>query len=564
MSQEPSLEERVERLERMVAEIHAGIVNPPARPVRTAVPTRPSRISVPADPRRVEAWAHQSEQWLGRVGLGLLFLGLVYLFNYSIEQGWITPMVRVGVGLAIGSILLGLGLRLRDRRRSYSHLLLAGAVAVFYVTGFAANQLYLLISYGAALAYMTGVMVLAFALARRQDHPSLASLGALGGLMTPLLLHRESAAVLELTVYGALVVGWAGALYWLRGWHSLLWTYAVGGLATLGIASAHATGNQRWAVEAALLLTWGLGAALPFVRGLLRSDRRASRFWGVVPLSVQLRLLGVGVTTTVIILSGEMWDFGDLASGALFLLAAVLFGGFAWIGTRTPNRIARAAAPVAAALCATGTFVALNDYPAYVTILALQALLFVYAGSHRRFAGMEWVGHAVFAGLVISYLGESWAAKQLAFDSLAINYLVMIALITAASFWRSAPRTGLLPSPPITPWLYRLAAHALFLLWLSRELEALSVGTGAVTLGWGIYGAILLLLALRLRPGSGMIALQLVAFSALGLAVIKLIAVDLTRVAMVWRILLFMGFGAAFLALSSRFKPRLTEPRGES
>jgi hypothetical protein len=33
---------------------------------------------------------------------------------------------------------------------------------------------------------------------------------------------------------------------------------------------------------------------------------------------------------------------------------------------------------------------------------------------------------------------------------------------------------------------------------------------------------------------------------------------------MVWRILLFMGFGAAFLALSSRFKPRLTEPGGES
>ena len=58
----------------------------------------------------------------------------------------------------------------------------------------------------------------------------------------------------------------------------------------------------------------------------------------------------------------------------------------------------------------------------------------------------------------------------------------------AASFWRSAHRTGLLPSPRVTPWLYRLAAHALFLLWLSRELEALSIGTGAVTVTDGDPG----------------------------------------------------------------------------
>jgi hypothetical protein len=568
MNRESSLEERVERLEHMVAEIHASLGTAAERPAASApaapVPpaSHPSAHRTPAapDPRRAEAWAHFSEQWLGRVGLGLLFLGLVYLFNYSIEQGWITPAVRVGVGLAIGSLLLALGLRLRENRRSYSHLLLAGAVAVYYVTGFAANQLYLLVSYGAALAYMTGVMVLAFALARRQDHPSLASLGALGGLVTPLLLHRESAAVLELCVYGALVVGWAGLLYWLRGWPSLLWTYAVGGLATLGIAASHAAGDQRWAVEAALLLTWALGAALPFVRGRLKADRRGQRFWGIVPLGLQLRVLGVGITSGVIVLTETMWTMSDAASGALFLVAAALFGMFAWVGTRTPNRVARAAAPVAAALCATGTFLALGQEPARVAVLSAEALLFVYAGHIRRLAGVEWVGHTLFAALVIAFLGESYQARTIAFDLLSFTQLAMILMIVAASFWRSAPRTGLLPAHRFTPWVYRLAAHALFMLWLSRELSPLSSGTGAVTLAWGVYGAILLLFALRMRPGPTMIALQLVAFSALALAVIKLIAVDLTRIAMVWRILLFMGFGGAFLALSSRFKPRGENP----
>ncbi|MBV9773588.1 MAG: DUF2339 domain-containing protein, partial [Gemmatimonadetes bacterium] len=297
MTPDPSLEERVARLERMVAELHAQLASRPAPVPSVPVPsvpeplapapedrTRPSpaRDDVAAAPRaaRAEVWAHHSEQWLGRVGLGLLFLGLVYLFNYSIEQGWITPVVRVAVGLLIGSVLLAFGLRLERTRRSYSQLLLAGALAVFYVTGFAASQLYLLVSYGVALAFMTGVMVLGLTLARRQDHPSLASLGALGGLATPLLLHRESAAVVELSVYGALVVVWTGALYWLRGWPSLLWTYAVGGVAALSIAAEHATGGERWIVQGSLLLTWALGAVMPFVRGILKDDRRGRRFRG--------------------------------------------------------------------------------------------------------------------------------------------------------------------------------------------------------------------------------------------------------------------------------------------
>jgi len=272
MTPDPSLEERVARLESMVAEIHARLV---ANPAPAAAESANKARSLLARGRsaplpRAEAWAHRSEQWLGRVGLGLLFLGLVYLFNYSIEQGWITPLVRVAIGLLIGGVLLAFGLRLRSTRRSYSQILLAGALAVFYVTGFAASQLYLLVSYGAAFVYMAAVMALALALARRQDHPSLASLGALGGFATPLLLHRESAAVMELSVYGALVVAWTGALYWLRGWPALLWTYAVGGVAALSIAADHATGDERWAVQGSLLLTWALGAGLPFARGILK------------------------------------------------------------------------------------------------------------------------------------------------------------------------------------------------------------------------------------------------------------------------------------------------------
>ena len=117
---------------------------------------------------------------------------------------------------------------------------------------------------------------------------------------------------------------------------------------------------------------------------------------------------------------------GVMAGAALFLVAAALFGMFAWVGTRTPNRVARAAAPVAAALCATGTFLALGQEPARVAVLSAEALLFVYAGHIRRLAGVEWVGHTLFAALVIAFLGESYQARTIAFDLLSFTQLAMI------------------------------------------------------------------------------------------------------------------------------------------
>ncbi|HEV2150228.1 MAG TPA: DUF2339 domain-containing protein [Longimicrobiaceae bacterium] len=548
------LEAAVEDLQQAVRRIEAATAPGAASPA--LAPAVPAAAAAPAPVSRPEVWAHQSEQWLGRVGLGLLFLGLVYLFNFSIEQGWITPVVRVAIGLLIGGVLLGVGLRLQRTRRSYSQILLAGALAVFYVTGFAASQLYLLVSYGAAFAYMAGVMALGLVLARRQDHPSLASLGALGGFATPLLLHRESTAVVELSVYGALVVVWSGALYWLRGWPSLLWTYAVGGVAALSIAANHATGEERWVVQGSLLLIWVLGAGLPFARGIMRADRRGQRFWGMVPLSLQLRVLGVGITSAVLFLTAEMWELRRVESGGLFLLAALLFASLAWGGTRTPNRIARAAGPVAATLLATGTFLVLEDAALRTAVLSLEALLFVYAGSRRRLAGVEWVGHSLFGVLTLYLLADGLARQQEAFDALAFAHILQIVLMLAATRWRSAPRTGLLPAPPQTAWVYRIAAHALFLLWLATEIGPLSSGSGWVTLAWGAYGAALILLSMRLGDGAAMVGLQLVAFSALALAVGKLVIVDLGRVPMLWRILLFMGFGGGFLGLSSVFKPR--------
>ncbi len=545
-----TLEERVERLERMVSEIHARLDLPPTEDVSAPAPAPTStptlRRARPAG-LRAEVWALRSEQWLGRVGLGLLFLGLVYLFNYSIEQGWITPAVRVTVGVGIATVLLFVGLRLPPRRRSYGQILLAGALAVYYVSGFAAFQLYALVGQTLAFLYMTGVLVLALALARRRDQPALASLGAAGGFATPLLLSGAAEAVLELSIYSSLVVAWAGVLYWLRGWPSLLWTYTVGAVAALGIAAYAAQPGERAVVQAALALAWTLGAALPFVRGVVGGGAMKRRARGLVPVSLQLRALGVGATTAALLLTDRMWALRDTETGGLFLAFALLYAGFSWVGTREPNSVARAAAPVAAALCAAGTFLLLEESAVRFALLAAEAGFFVFGGSRRRFAGLEWVGHSLFGLLALSFLAESVSGARIAFDPLAWAQLATLLLAVAASTF----------APGRTAVAYRLGAHSLFLIWLAKELGPYSSGTGVVTLAWGLYGAALLVAALQWRDRRSAVThgLQLVAFSALALAVLKLLLVDMGRIATLWRVLLFMGFGAVLLGLSSLFKP---------
>jgi hypothetical protein len=554
---EPASTERIERLELRIAELEERL--------RTVAPRERRRSRTPVEvERRTERWEYRSEQWLGRVGLGLFFLGIIYLFQYSIEQGWITPAVRVGIGLAIASGMLWVGIRVGERRRSFGQILLAGSVAVYYASGWAAFQLYGLVGHMAALGYMSGVTAFALLLSLRRDQPALASLGAAGGFLTPLLLQRGDTPVTELAVYTMLVVGWAGWVYAVRGWRTLLWTYALGSLAALALAAGATTAGERPVVQAALVVAWLLAGAFPFARaGLVgesvQSDRPSRPPGGrLIPrllgFPLQLRALGVGVSSGALLLTAQVWTLGDPAAGRLFLLVAGGYAGFAYLATRRQDPFARSAAPVAAALCATGTFLLLSDAAVLVALLSVQAFAFVWIGRGDRFAGTEWVGHTLFGVLALNLLRDGMAGGWTFLDPVGAAQFLQIALLVAASFHlRGAEQR----------WIYRVAAHLLFLGWLGKELSPISAGRATVTVAWGIYGAILLAAALhwRHRGGAVMLGLQALAFSALALAVAKLLAVDLVRVAMLWRVVLFMGFGATLLALSSMVRPRMGPSR---
>ena len=269
-----SLEQRVARLERLVARLleqsgqpgegpaaaeeprPRGARGPEswswARPAGESASTGRAHASATDDPlaagrgeaaaSRAPGLADHGERWLGRVGVAFVVLAFGFLFKYAFDQGWIGPALRLLLGLVAGTAMLVIGLRLEGSRERYSQYLLGGAIAVFYLVGFASYELYELVPFAFAFAFMSATTVLAFVLAERQRLQSLALIGAAGGLATPFLITTGVANVPGLVAYTTLLLAGAGAIQFLRGWRTLFVLLGFGGLAVMALAVDIASG----------------------------------------------------------------------------------------------------------------------------------------------------------------------------------------------------------------------------------------------------------------------------------------------------------------------------------
>ena len=514
--------------------------------ITASEPRTGRRFRLPFDPGQIRD-LRGGEWWLNKLGIGLLLLGVAFLFIYSVERGWIGPWTRVGVGAAIGASLIVVGLRVYEDRRAFSQVLLGGGIGALYITVFAAFQMYSLLPYPVAFSLMVAVTLLAVAFSLRQDGVALSLVGALGGLGTPFLLHTDSGTLAGLVIYTCLILAGMGAVYYRKGWVSLLavsfvgaWMVFLVGYAEGYLFATETPLDDRIVFQSGVVFAWLLFWLLPMARDLLRRGEATRASTHLFVVSTPLVTFGF----TALIWDLEVTDLGwiSLSAAALYALAALALrsmrGGHSNDLSYTHASVALLLLTLAAVLMLRGD--------ALLFTLAAEATVLHYIS--RRFSdrAISVEAHVLF------FVAAAWLAVRLVFgtsggligaaEPAIFNARALVDLLVMGLAFGASP----IIQPRSLGTVYRGGAHAAVLAWLWRELSAFPGGEAYVTIAWGFYAVGLLVAGLRLDRSS----LVRGGMATLFLVVGKLFLVDLAEVEALWRVLLFLGFGSLFLVLS--------------
>jgi len=372
------LQQRVTRLEAALAAqqavpptaVPSAVVSAPA--VSAASPSLESRIG---------------SQWLNRAGILAVLVGVALFLKLAIDNHWLGPAARIGIGLLGGIALYALSEVFR--RRSYTGFafsLKGIGSGVLYLSFWAAFTLFHLLP--AALVAVGMVLVTAGngALAWKQNSRVLAFYALCGGVLTPLLVADQHNHEVALFAYLLMIAGGAAILAALRRWHALLLIAFLG--CTLyaifwGWTYYH---PAEFAVTLAFaLLGFLLFSGLPIL--LLGQPGR----------SVSLTALALCNALAGIVLAGRLFE------GFPRVVVTLLIAAFYFVWART--RMGLATEPIAS----------------WVTVLNGNAA--VLAGVSL---GIHWLWHS---------LPGSHPGEQLSYS---LWFMSFGAALVAAGFWRKA------------------------------------------------------------------------------------------------------------------------------
>jgi len=222
----------------------------------------------PKQPLMGPAWPgmrdHVSSNWMVWVGGLALGLSVVFLFRYAVDQGWLTPLARVVMGLIFGGLMLSAGEWVRARpvkaleraiKTDFIPPILTGTgVFAVFVSLYAAHALYGLL--GPTTGFIALGLTAYSGLALSLRHGALVGLiGLVAGYLVPGLVSAPESAALPLFLYlFVLSAGCLAVMHWRKWWAFAYLTIAGAylwpalymlmdfGLADQGILSGYALG----------------------------------------------------------------------------------------------------------------------------------------------------------------------------------------------------------------------------------------------------------------------------------------------------------------------------------
>ncbi len=484
-------------------------------PLSTAPPEAPPPAAAPPPRPRVsleERLGARLPVWIGSIALALAG---AFLVKYSFEQGWLSPAVRVALGIAFGLALLAGGEGMRRSSPRVSQGLSAAGVADLFACLLAGTTLYGLISPAAGFALIALTAAVAVGLALRQG-PMVALIGLLGGFFAPYLIHAGPPSARNLFAYLLLLeIGFLAAAR-RRGWTAIAGLANLAGLLWVG---AWLAGPFRGPDAVWLSLFLVLSAAASAAAAL--AGRRAKE-QSAGALLLARGALGIGLAVLAVVAgyagySPAEWAFFELLAAAVLALALLdsELAGLAW-----------AAAGVAAILLVAWGWKEVAEPRRYLLTCLVLGLLFAGAGAlgawllPRRGAPRRglWGALAATSGLgffLLAYgathdkpTGVPWGAAALA---LALLYI-------GAAYALVRRRAAAADGSPAADLAAPLAAAAVAATTFASLAVPLTLAHAWLAVAWALEVPLLLWLAGRFRlPALPLLARILAALVALRL-----------------------------------------------
>ena len=132
--------------------------------------------------------------WLIRAGIFILLCGIGFFLKYSIQNGLVSPPLRICLTFLCGAGMFCGGLYGINKR---FHILAAGilsaGIVTLYMGAFAGYKLYALLPAGAAFSFMILTTVSAMLVSVKRNILSSALTACTGGYLTPIILSSGSA-----------------------------------------------------------------------------------------------------------------------------------------------------------------------------------------------------------------------------------------------------------------------------------------------------------------------------------------------------------------------------------
>jgi len=572
---------------------------PPAGVGSTAAPHRaPAAPSAPRTPPR-RASELVSEQWLGQRGLlavGVIFviLAAAYLLKLSFDRGWVSPLVRCAGGAVLGAAVGALGWMLHGRGlRTYGAALIGLGAAIIYLAVWAAARLYTLLPVTPAIAALALVSLALAAIALAIDVEALGATAALGAFFAPIVVGKEAGNVNLLLLYlgamGLALGGVAARRHWrvatlvvalayfgiasagvlTRAEPTALYLYAIiGGAAGLHVGLREGWLETRllsfgggwsvlWAANEATAVHWPtLAGGLVLTAPVCWRALRERTVWGG-ELADDFKRFALGDTfyfyASAVLLGWAVYqlspDWFQTASGRgcdrLLLALPYLVVGLSRLDRRPFTVVAAVALPLAA-------FAHWQGPPAVWPLLVLAHLWALMDYALHRTDG-RWYAAGTLALAILHLVGVDLPRRPLAEPAflgawaLSLWWAIETAAALAAGLFHQAgptDRRGIMARAA----LWGLAGLLLFLgvtgeLWRAFRQSGLPAGTAelagglSVSAWWICFAALCFALGFRrrIRP------LRLAGFGVAGLALLKVVFVDLSQLDALYRV------GSAFI-----------------